>query len=139
MCRCRRMDRAQDRSGARQNVSDERNRFDGGVGSEFVKPAGFKRIHPGIIPNIGSVAPVPAEFDVIDMGHATDFEYGDEFVFGAVKRSHATVVLVPDAQIEKSVIERAPGGEELEQMPPVHANVMQGAVTGRVHGEAKSG
>ena len=106
---------------------------------ELVKPAGFKRIHPGIIPNIGSVAPVPAEFDVIDMRHATDFEYGDEFVFGAVKRSHATVVFVPDAQIEKSVIEHAPGGEELEQMPPVHANKMQGTVTGRVHGEAKGG
>src|SRR5262249_13431220 len=71
--------------GVSENVSDEGNWFDGGVAGELVKPACFKRIHPGIIPNIGSVATMPAEFDVIDMGRATDFEHGDEFVFGSVK------------------------------------------------------
>src|SRR5262245_17186590 len=71
--------------GVFENVSDEGNRFDGRVAGELVKPACFKCIHTGVVPNIAAVTPVPAEFDVIDVRRGADFEDGDQFVFGSIE------------------------------------------------------
>src|SRR5262249_22872857 len=106
---------------------------------EFVKTPGFKCIDSGMIPNIGSVAAMPAEFNVIDVRAITDFENGDEFVLGAVEGSHATIVLVPDAKVEHFAIEWARCGQKLEQVAPIHANVVQGAVAGGLKGGGGEG
>ena len=92
-----------------------------------------------MIPDVGAISPVPAKFDIVDVRPCTDFENGDEFVFGPVKRSHPAVVLVPDAEVEEGIIKCVPSGQQLEQMTPVHENVVEGAVARKVRGKTKSG
>jgi hypothetical protein len=49
---------------------------------------------------------VPSKFNVVDMRRGADFEDSDEFVLGSVKRSHAAIVFVPDAEVETVVHEK---------------------------------
>src|SRR5215475_5842259 len=88
---------------------------------ELVDAARSKSVHPGIVPNIGPVAAMTAEFDIVDVRGSADFEHRDEFMLGPVKRPHAAIVLVPDAEVEEAVIDLASCRQELEQMPPRHS------------------
>jgi hypothetical protein len=91
------------------------------VHCELVAATGFKCVDPGMIPNIGSVAAMAAEFNVVDVRAATDFENRDQFMLGPIKRPHATIVLVPDAKVDEVAIEGSHRGQKLEQVAPIHA------------------
>ena len=59
--------------------------------------AGFaKAVDSGVGPEIGPVAAVPAEFDIVDMPARSRLEDEDQFVLRPVERSHAAVGLGPD-------------------------------------------
>jgi hypothetical protein len=77
---------------------------------------------------VGSVPPTATELDGVDMRCGPDLEYEDELVLGAIERPHASVVLVPNAEILERRIDVPAGRERLVEMPPVHAYEMDGSV-----------
>src|SRR5258708_6413844 len=74
---------------------------------QILAPAATQGINRGIVPDIGTVAAVPAEFDHIEMGRASDPGNKDQFVLGSVQRSHSCIRLVPDTQVQPFAIDRA--------------------------------
>ena len=56
----------------------------------------------------------PAKLDVVSVIVAAVFEHEDKLVLAAVQRTHAAIVLDPDAEVFQLVIDAAAGGEELK-------------------------
>src|SRR5216683_7179591 len=74
-----------------------------------------------VAPDVTPVAPVLAQLNVISMDSAAVLEHEDEFVLAAIERSHAAVILGPDAEVLELGVDFAAGGEQLAHVPPVHA------------------
>ena len=49
----------------------------------------------------------------------------DELVLAAVERAHPAIVLDPDAEVFQFAIGAVAGGQQLVEMAPVHADVVQ--------------
>jgi hypothetical protein len=62
------------------------------------------------------------------MGSVPDLEHQHQFVLAAVERAHAAVGLVPDAEVFDFREHGLPGGEQLTEVPPVHAHERNGAI-----------
>ena len=77
------------------------------------------------MPHIAAVAPKPAELDIIAVPPAALFENQHELMLAAIERAHAGIVLDPDTQILEFVVDLLNSGEQLGEMAPVHAEVMQ--------------
>src|SRR5204863_6530371 len=84
-------------------------------------------VGPGVMPNITAVATELAELDIVAVWLAAVFEHKDQLVLAAVERTHAGVVLDPDAEVFELAIDLAAGGQQLFGMAPVHENVVQRA------------
>ena len=52
----------------------------------------------------------------------------DQFMFRTVQRAHATIVLVPDAQVLESGVDSPSCGLDFEHVAPIHAQKMDRAV-----------
>jgi hypothetical protein len=63
-----------------------------------------ERVHAGIFPDIGSVAPELAELDIIAVGSLAIPKDEDELMARSVEGTHATVVFDPDTQVEQRVV-----------------------------------
>ena len=72
---------------------------------EIITPAPGHGIDRRIIPDVGAVSPVPAKFNVVQMWRVTDFIDKNQFLLGPIKRAHAGVRLVPNAEIEALTID----------------------------------
>ena len=59
------------------------------------------------------------------MRSAALFEDQDELVLTAVQRAHPGIVLDPDAEVLQFAIGFGSGGQQLVEMAPVHADVVQ--------------
>src|SRR5258706_10061394 len=110
------------------SVGDKPRRLDRGVQGEILPSATAQGIYRGIVPDVGAVAAMPAELDHIEVGRRSDAVDKDQFMFGAVQRSHSSIRLVPDAQVQPLAIHRAADGRDVVHMPPVHADKVDGAV-----------
>ena len=64
----------------------------------FATP-GSEGVDPGMIPNVGAVAPAVPEAKGIGVGGGADLEHKHELMFISKKCPHAAVGLVPDAEI----------------------------------------
>ena len=84
----------------------------------------------GIVPDVCPISPVFAEFDIVDVRCAPGFEDADELVLRAIERSHAGVVLGPDADILQLAIGDLTCLEHFTDMAPVDALKMDGAAFG---------
>ena len=62
------------------------------------------------------------------MGRVPDLEHQHQLVLAAVERAHAAVGLVPDAEVFDFREHGLPGGEQLTEVPPVHAHERNGAI-----------
>jgi hypothetical protein len=71
---------------------------------------------------------VPSEFDIVDVRAPAVLEDENQLVLGAVQRAHPAVVLVPYAEVLGLGVDRPAGGGQLEQMTPVHADVMNRSI-----------
>src|SRR5271165_5888434 len=85
-------------------------------------------IDPGISPNIAAVAAELAALDIIAVRVTPLFKHEDKLVLAAVERAHSGIVLDPDAEIFQLAIDAVAGGQQLFDVTPVHADVLQGAV-----------
>src|SRR5271154_6599003 len=90
--------------------------------------AATEGIASGVTPDIAAVAPEPAELHIVAVLLAAMFEDKDELVLAAVERAHPRVVLDPDAEVLHLVVDPAAGRQQLFDVAPVHADVMERAV-----------
>ena len=79
----------------------------------------------GISPDIGSVAAVAAELDIVVVRPSARFENKNELMLRAIEAPHSGVGLRPHAEIDR--LERiGPGrGEQLTDMAPIHADIYE--------------
>jgi hypothetical protein len=93
-----------------------------------------KAADAGICPNITSVAPVPAELYIVLVRRVADAIDGDQFMLAAEERTLAGICLNPDDQIEHIRIDLATGAHQDVDVPPVHADKVDGAIAGDASG-----
>src|SRR5262245_34207631 len=68
------------------------------------------------------------------MRSISDTEHPDELVLAAVERALACIRLYPDCEVERVRIDGAAGFEQFADVAPIHADEMNGAVTGHRRG-----
>src|SRR5438046_7308131 len=87
--------------------------------------AASEGVGSGVVPHIAAVAPEPAELDVVAMLAATLLEDKDELVLAAIERTHAGIVLGPNAEGFELAIDLGTSGQQFLEVAPVHADVVQ--------------
>src|SRR5205814_1707518 len=92
----------------------------------------------GIIPDIAAIAAELSELDIIAMLSAAMFKDKNKLVLAAIERAHSAVVLDPDAEIFQLAVCRSAGDQQLLEMAPIHAHVVQRALDA-VRGELLAG
>src|SRR5205823_3167290 len=111
-------------------IGDHRHRLDGRMQRQEIAflAAAAKAVGSGVTPHVAAVAPKTAELNVIAMPVAAVFENEDELVLAPIKRTHRGTALDPDNQVFQLAIGLAAGGQQLLEVAPVHAEVVQRAV-----------
>src|SRR6516164_10468077 len=102
---------------------------------QLLQSSGAQRADAGIIPDIGPIASMLAELKIVDVRASSALPHEHQLVLGAIKRSHTRISLVPDTQVLELAVDLAAGGQHLPHVPPIHADLMDGAVN-RVLSEA---
>ena len=90
-------------------------------------PAGPEAIHAGVVPDVRARASVTAEFDIIEVRGSPTRNTPISSCWAAVEAALAGVRLDPHGQIEHLAIGLLAGLEQLTQVPPIHADIMDGA------------
>ena len=85
-------------------------------------------VNPGIAPHVGPIAPEAAELDVVAVRALAEFEHEDKLMSGTVQRTHPAIILDPDAEIFQLAIDIAGGRQQLGNVAPIHAEIMQGSI-----------
>src|SRR5258708_27737334 len=81
-------------------------------------------VYPRVLPNVGTVALVLAKHHVVPVASFPIAEHKNQLVAGAIEGTHAAVVLDPDTEIEKAVIDLMPCRTQFRNVSPVHADEM---------------
>src|SRR5439155_3180069 len=106
-------------------IGDQRHRLDRWMRAQVIHPPGPEAIDAGIMPDVGSRPPMPAELNVVEVGLLARTEHRDHFVLGSVKRALAGIRLHPHHDVEDVPVHIVTGRKQLRDMPPVDADVMQ--------------
>src|SRR5262249_14676789 len=109
-------------------LCDQRHRLDGRMHRQVFAPPGSPRVDPGIVPDVGAIAPAVAEPKSVGVCGGADLEHENEFVLAAVERPHAAIGLVPDDEVLELGKDRLAGREQVSHMAPIHAYERNGAV-----------
>ena len=102
------------------------------MGRRAVLPGAAPGLHgvdPGVVPDVGAVAPVLTKLKCVGVRRRAVFPDEDQLVLGPVARAHAAVVLVPGDQVfqlEPDLIARRP---EFPHVAPVHTGEEDRPVT----------
>ena len=115
-------DKIAGRGDVEQSLRDQRYRFDRRMEFKRLLPAGGESDHAGERPDIGAVAPVLPELDVVAVGRVALLEHHDKFVLAAVKSTHSALTLVPHADVETVVEHGGAGFQQLADVRMVHAH-----------------
>jgi hypothetical protein len=97
-------------------IDDHRHRFDGGMERKLVKST---RLDAAIFPDVGTVAPVLAKLETVDVWGRAVLEGENQFVPGAIEGSHAAVALRPNDQVLELRVVRRTGFKHLAHVPPM--------------------
>ena len=85
----------------------------------------------GIAPNVATIAPEAAQFDVIDVPCSAVFEDADQLVLRSIKAAHAGVVLSPDTDVFEFSVVFLSDVEQIANMAPIDTDKVDGAVRTR--------
>ena len=85
------------------------------------------RIHARIIPYVSTIPAVYSQFHIIDMGLFPMLEHKNQFVLRAIERAHTGIIFPPYTKIFKLII-HIRRRHNLFDVPPIHADIMQGTV-----------
>src|SRR5262249_15568379 len=108
---------------------NQRDRLDRRMRLQLVQAARPERVDPGVMPDVGSRAAVAPKFNVVEVGLLAHAENADQFVLAAVERALAGIRLYPHREIEHLAVDHAAGFDELTDMAPIHADIMNGTIT----------
>ena len=108
-------------------VGNQRHRLDRGMHRQLFRAPRLQAVEAGIIPDIGAIAAMAAELDIIDVRRRAVFEDRNQLVLGAVEAAHAAIVLAPDTEILEFAIDFTAGAQQGKQVAPIHADKMNGA------------
>src|SRR6201995_2218096 len=72
--------------------------------SQIFAPPANERVHRGVVPNIGAVPTMLSEVDRVEMRRRANAVDEDQLVLRTVERAHASVRLVPEAQLQEVAI-----------------------------------
>ena len=100
------------------------------VRRELVHPAGPEAIHAGVVPDVRARAAVAPEFDIIEVRRLADPKHADELMLAAIEASLAGVRLDPHRQIQHLAIGLFAGLDQLAQVSPIHADIMERSLAG---------
>ncbi len=89
------------------------------IGEQLVSVAA-EGIKATIRPQIGTVAPVASELDVVCMGFRPRLKDANELMLASVEGTHAGVGFSPDAQVKNFKTTLPASADKLEDMSPVH-------------------
>src|SRR5829696_9542711 len=95
---------------------------------QFIHPAGAKRVDALVGPYVGSIAPVLAKFEAVDVRCDPLFEGEDQFVPGAIEGANSAVILDPDNQILELAEHVVGRRQHLAPVAPVHTYEVYRAV-----------
>src|SRR5262245_48794533 len=85
-------------------------------------------------PNICSVAAKPAKLHIVEMSGTSCLENENKLVLRPVEAPHSGIGFGPDTEIEHVETLRQGRGDQLPDMPPVHADIGEAARTsGALH------
>src|ERR1700677_1532555 len=106
-----------------KRVGDQPDRLNGRM--ELVEAPLLARLGEGrrarVFPDVGPVATMLSQFDVVAMRGARNPEHADELVARAIKAAHAAIVFDPDAAVELLEADGTCGAEKFVLMAPVLA------------------
>src|SRR5215213_389524 len=80
-------------------ICNHLNRLDCRMQRQFIHPAAAKRVDALVGPHVGSIAPVLAKFEAVDVRRGPLLEGEDQFVSGSIEGAHSAVILDPDNQV----------------------------------------
>jgi hypothetical protein len=93
-------------------------------------PAGPECIGPGIMPNVGAVAAMTAQFNRVQVRLGTDPENADQLMLASAKAALPCIGFYPGDLIEHRPVDAPSGGDQFLDVAPIHAGKMHGAVRG---------
>ncbi len=79
-----------------------------------------------------------AEFDHVEMRRRSHPVDKNQLMLGTIKRSHAGIRLVPDAQVQALAVDGGADRRDAVHVPPVHADKVDGAIARQTRRCAKS-
>src|SRR6516225_11056268 len=109
-------------------VRNQRNRFDRRMKLQLVQAVRSERVDPGVVPDVGPRATVAPQLNVVEVRFFANTEDANQLMLTAVKGALAGIRLYPHREIEHLAVDRVAGFNELADMAPVDADVMQGTV-----------
>src|SRR5262245_57291879 len=74
---------------------------------QLFQAPGAHGVHAGVIPNIGAIASMLAQLEVVDVPSAAALPHEDQFVLAAIEAAHASVGLVPDTEVLELAVDLA--------------------------------
>src|SRR5215217_5382122 len=80
-------------------ICNHLNRLDCRMQRQFIHPAAAKRVNALVGPHVGSIAPVLAKFEAVDVRRGPLLEGEDQFVSGSIEGAHSAIILDPDNQV----------------------------------------
>lgn len=113
-------------------IRDHLHRLDRRMQLQLVHPSRLQRVDPTILPDIGPVATMLAQFERIDVRCGPFLPGKDQFVAGAVEGAHAAIVLGPDDEVLQFVVDGMSSRKYLAHVPPVHAEEVDRAIKAMV-------
>ena len=122
-------------AGIAQDIADEVKRFNCRVPTKLHLAPCLESVGPGIGPQVRTVPAIGAELDIVNMGTLTLLVDCDQFMLGAIQRTHTRIALCPNAQVKPVIIDSLAGTQKFGQMPPVHKHIVQRPIAARLgHG-----
>src|SRR5215470_549868 len=109
-------------------IRNQRDRLDRRMRLQLVQAARPERVDPGVMPHVGSRAAVAPQLNVVEVGGLAHAENADQFMLAAVERALASIRLYPHREIEHLAVDHLAGFDELTDMAPVHADIMNGTI-----------
>src|SRR3984893_14873549 len=107
-----------------KRISDERDGLCRRMGGERLHPTSPEGIDARVGPNVGAITTETAQFDIVSVWMAANPEDADQFMLRTVERALAGVRLVPDHEVQHGPIELASNVDQIADVAPVHADVM---------------
>src|SRR4029453_10127432 len=87
--------------------------------------AGTERVHSGVMPHVRARTPMPPKLDIVEMWRLPDAKDANELVLAAIERALPSIRLHPHGDVDGVSIDRLCGCQQLGNVPPVGADIMQ--------------